>query len=313
MSNITRSELWRRAYILSGDLQTRGQTLPQRAAYVQAAVSSGISLNQEDAEILKLYRTIKSAPTGFANVIDLLKASNRPLTERELRVQAAVTFGLRVDEIFARDDIMGKQEALEYACRLQGLVVEIKEALENWESECSNLQEQIDERSFEYEEAQKDLETRIQRGEVQRDPRTGVLYGFDHLESVGPATQVTDISRPVTAAEATESRCPICLETFTDLEKVVKVACGHICDAECLALWINSTAEKSNTCIMCRTTLFERRPRQPVQWYSDYCDVYEAVKGSERELTLIREDVDELTQLLALIAPREVAINTLGR
>jgi hypothetical protein len=79
-----------------------------------------------------------------------------------------------------------------------------------------------------------------------------------------PVEDIAFISRPVdTARDISEDACPICLEQFTEREKVVAAACDHCIHSECLTLWSNSKTGGRNLCPCCRNVTFDRKTGRP--------------------------------------------------
>jgi hypothetical protein len=95
------------------------------------------------------------------------------------------------------------------------------------------------------------------------------------LENVGPDHTVDDYGHNVTTCESNAksfpdeydhtNRCCICLEAYTTQHTAFLITqCKHIIGKSCLSQWLNSTWKNANLCPHCRTSLCERRARQPV-------------------------------------------------
>lgn len=107
-------------------------------------------------------------------------------------------------------------------------------------------------------------------------------------------------------AEIIGQRCPICLDTFGTVQQAVRLTCGHVVDADCMASWINSLAGQCNTCVLCRTELFLRRPREPSDFVRRYQDLESRVKSLNTKINIARSDSEELTELLRELQPDSV-------
>lgn len=304
---------------LPHELYEMGSLLAKREESITTRLQSLAQLHQdcfseEDNYIRQLVREA-DGEANDARVFRKILAHGYPfLTERQTRLINAFKIQCQAVELRAQRGLIGDRAAIEHYARHSGFAREVCDAVDEREALIAACTERLDELGPDWSEAERDFRARIERGELVFDPLVGFVT-TDDLRHVGSPTIVSDIAAPVPSlSKIQDQRCPICLDAFVDVGQVVRLPCNHLVDRDCLSTWINSLADKCNTCVICRRELFPRRRREPsndgfVQYYSQLHDECEQLNGEIQEL---RVDSEILVDILGEIQPSQVS-QCLGR
>ena len=212
----------------------------------------------------------------------------------------------------ARVDLFGDRAAIEKYARRIGLAADVFNMLDHIEERLGVLTEELEDLQPQWDIAQRDFRRRLDRGELVQDPLRGWVER-NELRNIGGRTRITDISSPASWDEIEEESCPICLEAITTPQQAVCLStCGHVIDAVCLDTWVNSLAERCNTCVLCRRELFCRQPREPTGYMEWFRDLQGQVGELEGQVETLRFDAQQLVEIMEEIQPSRVA-KSLGR
>lgn len=302
---------WQRLYAFGDEFASRGMSIASHIASVQDADDHD-HLSERDYELLRLVRLARKERTNQRRKLDEMRTKFPNPDDSARRALLIQDYQFRVASLRVRADLIGDRRAIEREAKHSGLAGELHELIEEIEAQVSELTEESDELQPRLVEARRDFGFRLERGEIVQDP----LYGWteaEHLRSVGARTRVTDISTPVPSADEVKGEaCPICLEQFATADQAVRLPCSHLVDATCLDIWINSLAEKCNTCVLCRSELFRRRRREPSGYTARFQELTTRYENLTDVIRLLRCDSEHLVILLQEIQPERVA-HSLGR
>ncbi|KAF2649144.1 hypothetical protein K491DRAFT_721947 [Lophiostoma macrostomum CBS 122681] len=177
--------------------------------------------------------------TGISNNFKDLEAKLLGHQQAEQEADASIVeLQIQTADLLIRSPCAGDSYAIQNLARSSGLTRSVHEHLDDAEANLEAIRDNLRETSPE--------------GSNEEDSQGG-----DRVD-------IALISRPVNPTEdISEDICPVCLEKFTESDKVVSTVCGHHIHSECLALWSSSANEGRNLCCICRRELFNTRRRRP--------------------------------------------------
>jgi hypothetical protein len=169
------------------------------------------------------------------------------------------------------------------------------------------LTEELEHIQPQWHVSQRDFRLRVNRGELIHDPLRGWVER-DEFRNIGARTCITNISRPASFDDVEGSSCPICLEASITPQQAVRLtACSHAIDAVCLGIWVNSIADRCNTCVLCRRELFSRRPRKPNGYMAWFLGLQAQHSELEQQIETLRFDSAHLVEIMEEIQASRVA------
>ena len=307
----TARRFWAQIYAMGDEFAARGESLSSRLRAILTTPTEPD--NEQDCVIYSLYLLAVREESTQQRIYQRLAQNLRiDAVNADTEVIDRAYIRRRVAHIRARVDLFGDRAAIEEYARTSGLATEVLDIVEANEAELGILTEQFEDLERQWDVARRDFRHRVDQGELVQHPLGGWIER-DELRHTGARTRITDVSSPASLDDIDKKSCPICLETFTTPQEAVRLtACSHVIHAACLDAWINCLAEKCNTCVLCRQTLFSRRPREPTSYLSWYVDLEGRHTDLDERIEILRMVIEHLIEILDEIQPSRVA-NSLGR
>ena len=294
--------LWQRLLDLGDRFRDRGEN--STAFRRSLAGRDHVPYTDEEVGISIILFEAKKAVQDWAEWRELL---HPPTGDSEYRALTIAVLQLQAATLRIQDGVMGDREAIQREAKSSGLAREVYDMISEYNFQVSVLVEERDKAQPDWEAVRAEFLRKMENGDLVTDPIYGMQEVGNALVSVGPATRIANISRPVESlADVIGYRCPICLDNFGTTQQVVRLACDHLVDADCMESWINSLAGQCNTCVLCRTELFPRRRREPSDFIQRYQDLESRVRSLDTQINIARLDSQELTELLRELQPNLV-------
>jgi hypothetical protein len=300
--------LWQRLLDLGDRLRDRGENLT--AFRRSLAGHDRVPYTDEEVDISVILFEAEKAVQDWTERRELL---HQPTRESEYKALMVAVLQLRAATLRIQDGVMGDREAIRREAKSSGLARDVYEMIDEFEFQVSVLVEERDGVQPDWEVVRGEFLRKMENGDLVIDPIYGMQEVGDALVSIGPSTRIASISRPVESlVDIIEHRCPICLDNFGTTQQAVRLACGHLVDADCMESWVNSLAGQCNTCVLCRTELFPRRRREPSDVIRRYQELESRVRSLDTQINIARLDSKELAELLHEMQPNFIG-QSLGR
>ncbi|ORY19138.1 hypothetical protein BCR34DRAFT_582330 [Clohesyomyces aquaticus] len=299
--------VWGTLHEIGGKLYAKGENLTTRRQRIRDCPTC--YLTQEDYEINLALVLAEQEHAHLKEEFELWESKSDD--EERGRMIRYYSLLIRAAEIRLADGCVGKLKGIRKQSKQSGLAQDVRGAIDDFEHRIACLREWEEQIAEKANELVRDVRSRICKGEIVFDSVFGYIE-VDPLVNVGPETKVTDISIPVSWIDASTDRCPICIDHFGGSHGAVRLICGHLAGGNCLETWINTTANRCNTCPLCRTELFPRRQRQPSQYFDRIRAIDSWNVNNALEVYSVRCLVHELADVLKEIGPELIA-DSLGQ